>query len=65
MRIGSALLMVWFIIGAVAGGQRGYYDSSDANCAKISTIAVTVIAGPLNYFGVNPKISCETPQPSE
>jgi hypothetical protein len=28
------------------------------------TIVVTVVAGPLNYAGVNPKISCHTPQPS-
>jgi hypothetical protein len=65
MRIGFALLIVWLVIGAIAGGQRDYYNGSDANCAKIGTIAVTVIAGPLNYVGVNPKISCESPQPSK
>jgi hypothetical protein len=28
-------------------------------------IAVTVIAGPLNYVGVNPKVTdCHMPQPS-
>jgi hypothetical protein len=26
MRIGSALLIVWLIIGALAGGQRHYYN---------------------------------------
>jgi len=26
---------------------------------------VTIIAGPLNYLGVNPKISCTVPQPSK
>jgi hypothetical protein len=25
---------------------------------------VTIVAGPLNYFGVNPKTSCKAPQPS-
>jgi hypothetical protein len=64
MRIGPVLLLVWLIIGAIAGGQRHYYDSSTANCAKAGTITVTVLAGPLNYVGVNPKISCKTPQPS-
>jgi hypothetical protein len=64
MRIGSVLLFVWLIIGAIAGGQRHYYDSSTANCAKAGTVIVTVLAGPLNYVGVNPKISCKTPQPS-
>jgi hypothetical protein len=59
MRIGPVLLLVWLIIGAIAGGQRHYYDSSTTNCAKAGTITVTVLAGPLNYVGVNPKISCK------
>ena len=28
------------------------------------TILVTVLAGPLNYVGVNPKLSCHLPSPS-
>jgi hypothetical protein len=59
MQIGTVLLVLWLIIGAVAAGQRHYYDSGPANCAKTSTIVVTIIAGPLNYFGVNPKVSCD------
>ena len=58
MRIGPVLLLVWLIIGAIAGGQRHYYDSSTTNCAKAGTVTVTVLAGPLNYVGVNPKLSC-------
>jgi hypothetical protein len=65
MRIGSVLLVIWLGIGAFAAGQRDYFDSSKTNCAKVSTIAVTVLAGPLNYVGVNPRISCKTPQPSK
>jgi hypothetical protein len=65
MRIGSGLLIVWLVIGAFAAGQRDYFGSSKTNCAKAGTIAVTVLAGPLNYIGVNPKISCKTPQPSK
>ena len=65
MRIGTALLVVWLIIGAVAAGQRHYYSGSTTNCAKAGTIAVTIIAGPLNYVGVNPKISCQVPKPSK
>ena len=64
MRIGSLLLLVWLIIGAIAGGQRHYYDSSTTNCAKAGTVTVTVLAGPLNYVGVNPKISCKPLHPS-
>ena len=29
------------------------------------TIAVTILAGPLNYFGANPKVACKLPQPSK
>jgi hypothetical protein len=66
MRIGTVLLIVWLIIGAIAAGQRHYYNGSPTNCAKASTIAVTIIAGPLNYIGVNPKISCPAaPKPSK
>jgi hypothetical protein len=65
MRIGSLLLVIWLVIGAVAAGQRNYYSGSSANCAKAGTITVTVLAGPLNYFGVNPKIKCQLPQPSQ
>src|ERR1700721_1402848 len=57
MRIGTVLILVWLAIGAIAGGQRHYYSSSDPNCGKASTIAVTVLAGPLNYAGLNPKVS--------
>jgi hypothetical protein len=64
MRIGSVILVIWLIIGAIAAGQRNYYSGSSANCAKAGTIAVTIIAGPLNYFGVNPKVKCQLPQPS-
>jgi hypothetical protein len=65
MRIGSVIVIVWLIIGAIAAGQRHYYSSSDPDCARAGTIIVTVLAGPLNYTGVNPKVSCKTPQPSK
>jgi membrane protein YdbS with pleckstrin-like domain len=65
MRIGSVVLVVWLVIGAIAAGQRHYFSSSDPNCSRTSTIAVTIIAGPLNYIGVNPKVTCKTPQPSK
>jgi len=65
MRIVSVLLVVWLIIGAVAAGQRHYFNGSSTNCAKAGTIALTIVAGPLNYAGVNPKISCKVPKPSK
>jgi len=64
MRIGSVLLLVWLVIGGIAAGQRGDYHGSVGTCSRAGTIAVTVLAGPLNYAGVNPNINCATPQPS-
>jgi hypothetical protein len=63
MRIGTLILVAWLVIGAIAGAQRHYY-SGHASCGKASTIAVTVAAGPLNYVGVNPKVSCHPLKPS-
>jgi hypothetical protein len=63
--IGAILLVIWLLIGAVAAAQRGYFAGGDTSCATVSTIVVTVLAGPLNYVGVNPQIQCpELPQPS-
>ncbi|MGI5244387.1 hypothetical protein [Dactylosporangium sp. CA-139066] len=63
--IGGVIIAIWLIIGVIAAGQRGYFNSDEANCAKAGTIAVTIIAGPLNYMGVNPKINCALPEPSK
>ncbi|MDT4986334.1 MAG: hypothetical protein QOI74_428 [Micromonosporaceae bacterium] len=62
--IGGVIVIIWLLIGALAAGQRGYFSSSNDNCAKAGTTIVTVLAGPLNYVGVNPKINCAVPQPS-
>jgi hypothetical protein len=59
------ILVVWLVIGVIAAIQRDYFKGSSETCAKASTIAVTVIAGPLNYLGVNPKLTCHLPQPSK
>jgi hypothetical protein len=62
MRIGSALLVIWLFIGGIAAGQRGDYKGS-IGCSRASTVAVTIIAGPFNYAGVDPNINC-TAHPS-
>lgn len=59
MRIGSLVLLVWLIIGVVAAVQRDYFDDGEANCADAGNIVLTVVAGPLNYLGVNPKVDCD------
>lgn len=65
MRIGAALVIVWLVIGVIAAAQRSYFTGSRPGCAKVGTVAVTIVAGPLNYFGVNPKVRCAVPQPSK
>jgi hypothetical protein len=66
VRLVAAVVLVWLLIGVVAVFQRGYLGSSSNSCAHVGTVAVTVVAGPLNYAGVNPKVNCDVdvPQPS-
>ena len=64
MRRSTVILFIWLIIGAAAAGQRGYFSAPNLGCTEGATIAVTIVAGPLNYVGLNPKISCSAPKPS-
>ena len=64
-RLASIVLVLWLVIGLAAAVQRGYIGSDRAaNCSSLSTTLVTIVAGPLNYVGLNPKVRCEVPQPS-
>ena len=64
--IGAVILVIWLALGVVAANQRGYFkDTGDASCAKAGTVVVTVVAGPLNWLGINPKIKCDLPEPSK
>ncbi|MET4592155.1 hypothetical protein ACS5PJ_05800 [Pseudarthrobacter sp. YS3] len=65
MKLLGALIVIWLIIGGLAAWQRGYFGGSPGSCAEAGTVAVTIIAGPLNYLGVNPKVDCVLPQPSQ
>lgn len=59
------IVVLWLLIGVFASYQRGYFSSDDeVNCAQLGSVLLTIVAGPLNYFGVNPRIECEIPQPS-
>ena len=62
MRIAGVLVLIWLAIGAIAGGQRHYYNSTPTTCVKAGNIALTIVAGPLNYVGLNPQISCTAPK---
>ena len=63
--IGSTIVVIWLVIGVLAAFQRDYFtDKREVNCKTFGDTALTIVAGPLNYFGVNPKVECKTPQPS-
>ncbi len=59
------IIVVWLVIGVVAAWQRGYFgDDRDVSCKRAGDTALTIVAGPLNYIGANPKIHCDLPDPS-
>jgi hypothetical protein len=62
--IAGVVILIWLIIGTIAAAQRGYFGGNTDTCAEAGTIVVTIIAGPLNYLGVNPKVNCDVPEPS-
>jgi hypothetical protein len=67
MRYGGvigAVVLVWLLIGVLALWQRGYFKTGEADCTTAVNVALTVVAGPLNYAGVNPQVGCNLPQPS-
>ena len=65
-RLIGIVVVVWLLIGVLAAYQRGYFtDEREVNCKKVSDTVLTVAAGPLNYLGVNPKVTCNVPKPSE
>ncbi len=62
----AAVVVIWLLVGVLAAAQRGYFgDDRDVNCKTASDTVLTIVAGPLNYVGVNPKVKCNTPQPSK
>jgi len=69
--VGGVIVVIWLLIGLFAAFQRGYLTGErEVNCRTTADTLLTVVAGPLNYLGVNPKIDCEElpdelPQPSE
>ena len=66
----GTLVLIWLLIGVFAAYQRDYFKTTETTCATAGTIALTVVAGPLNYAGANPKVAncnvnVKVPQPSQ
>ena len=65
-RILGIVVVIWLLIGVLAAFQRGYFGNDrDVSCKEVSDTVVTIVAGPLNYFGVNPQVQCRVPEPSK
>jgi hypothetical protein len=62
MHIGSVILAIWLVIGGFAAAQRDDYQGP-VNCSRAATAALTILVGPLNYAGMDPRINCSV-QPS-
>lgn len=62
MSRGTVILFIWLLIGVAAAGQRGYFDLNNINCSQGATMGLTIVAGPLNYVGLDPQISCTAPK---
>ena len=66
-RLLGILVVIWLVIGVFAAYQRDYFEDSSTNCSEGADIALNIVAGPLNYMGVNPKVKCQdvdAPEPS-
>jgi hypothetical protein len=62
------IIVIWLVIGAFAAYQRGYFgddNDDDISCKRAGDTALTILAGPLNYIGANPKITCDAPDVPE
>jgi hypothetical protein len=56
-------VVVWLLIGVAAAAQRGYFGSDqEVSCKTFGDTALTIVAGPLNYVGANPKVECDFPE---
>ena len=69
-RLIGILLVIWLVIGGFAAFQRGYFEDTQTNCSEAADIALNIVAGPLNYTGINPEVDCEdvnvnVPEPSQ
>ena len=53
------LVIIWFILGASAADDRGFFNSgARRDCDFVGSALLTVVTGPLNYAGLHPKAYC-------
>jgi hypothetical protein len=53
------MMIVWFVLGASAAHDRGYFNAHlPRTCSFVGSASLTVIAGGLNYAGIHPRADC-------
>ncbi|GHJ43487.1 hypothetical protein Cs7R123_08290 [Catellatospora sp. TT07R-123] len=57
-RVVILVILVWLVSGVVAVTQRDDLKGAAADCDHISTVAATALAGPFNYTGAHPEVTC-------
>ncbi len=58
-------VIIWLGVGLAAAAQRGYFGNDiEVDCKSLGDTVLTIVAGPLNYAGLNPKVSCDLPDPA-
>jgi carbon starvation protein CstA len=65
VKLGTLAVIVWLLIGVIAAGQRHDFDALPLSCNQAADITITIVAGALNYLGVDPGVSCHVPRPSK
>ncbi|MGH3970777.1 MAG: hypothetical protein ACRDTV_22365 [Mycobacterium sp.] len=66
MRAGGiigAIIVIWLLLGVYSVWHKGFFDTGTNSCAGGLTVALTVIAGPLNFVeGLSPHVT-QCPEP--
>ncbi len=57
-RVVTLVILAWLISGVVAASQRELFAGSPATCDHVTTIVATILAGPLNFAGADPQVTC-------
>jgi hypothetical protein len=58
-------VIVWLLIGVIAASERHDFNALPLSCSATADITITIVAGALNYLGVDPHVHCHVPKPSK
>ena len=62
----AAIVVIWLIVGLVAAWKRDYFKNQEPDCGVAVSIGLNMLAGPLNWFGLDPHVGkCKKPDVPE